>query len=136
MTATVRLDTRKLDSIAANLKPKRDKIIVDTAFRIEDKAKRTSPFELGALRSSGYVKTSESSGYADGVAAAQGLRPDAQIAPEPQLEKPYNAIVGFSVEYALFQELGTEVMAAQPFLVPALESERADYDKKMKELVK
>jgi len=136
MSTVIRLETKELDRIAANLKPKRDKIIRETALRVEDKAKQSAPFELGALRASGYTKTSKSSGYASASVAAQGLRPEAQVAPEPQPEQPYNAIVGFSVEYALYQELGTKKMGAQPFLVPAVESERARFDKRMKELVK
>jgi len=136
MTAVIRLETKELDRIAANLKPKRNKIIRETALRVEDKAKQSAPFEIGALRASGYVKTDKGSGYASAAAAAQGLRPEARIAPEPKLRNPGDAIVGFSVEYALYQELGTKKMGAQPYLVPAVESERARFDKRMKELVK
>ncbi len=135
MTANVRLDTRVLDKITAELSKKRNKLIRETAFRIERTAKPMTALKFGALRSSGYTKTDQGSTYAAGVAEASGKRPGVQFTDEPQVETPGNAIVGFSVEYALFQELGTSKMAAHPFLVPALESERPEFDRKWKELV-
>jgi HK97 gp10 family phage protein len=135
MTANVRLDTHVLDRIKGDLPKKRGKLIRETAFRVEDKAKRMTPLLTGALRSSGYTSTDQGSTHAAGAAEAEGRRPGVGITEEAAPEAAGNAIVGFSVEYALFIELGTSRMAARPFLVPAVEAERPEFERMAKELV-
>lgn len=39
------------------------------------------------------------------------------------------AYIGTNVEYAPYQELGTSKTKAQPFLKPALQNHKADYEK-------
>lgn len=67
------------------------------ALNVEGGAKERSPVDTGRLRAS--------------------------IAHEIQ-EGGLSALVGTNVEYAPHQEFGTQRMAAQPFLFPALEAER------------
>lgn len=67
------------------------------ALRVEGAAKRLCPVDTGRLRSS---ITNELGTDAEGLVA----------------------VIGTDVEYAPYVELGTNRMAAQPFLLPALEA--------------
>lgn len=67
------------------------------ALRVEGAAKRLCPVDTGRLRSS---ITNELGTDAEGLVA----------------------VIGTDVEYAPYVELGTSRMAAQPFLLPALEA--------------
>lgn len=65
------------------------------ALSVERAAKQAAPVDTGRLRSS----------------ITHALDRDGQ---------GVFAIIGTDVEYAIFQELGTRFMSAQPFLAPAL----------------
>lgn len=75
-------------------------------FAVEGLAKIKSPVDTGALRNSIYTRTQNTTSTAN-----------ANELPEPPNGSVY---VGPSVEYAIYQELGTRKMEAQPFLIPAL----------------
>jgi phage protein, HK97 gp10 family len=45
------------------------------------------------------------------------------------------AVVGFSAEHMLYQELGTSRMAAQPFLVPSLEEQAQPFQEAIIEAI-
>lgn len=94
MAVKVTLDTRILDKIIKQYPAESKQIIAATAFQIEGKAKKNAPVDTGALRNS--IMAEEVSDYLWQV--------------------------GDSVEYGIYQELGTSRMAAQPFLIPALMS--------------
>jgi HK97 gp10 family phage protein len=136
MTA-VKIDTAICDKIIAGLGPKADKVVRETAFRIKDKAMRGAAVDTGAMKSGIYVKSSKGNGYQAAVAAALDKNPDAKVAPDelPDVKEGV-AFVAAPLEYSLFQELGTKNMAAHPFLVPAAESERADFERKLKDVGK
>lgn len=148
MSANVRIDTAIADKIIANLMPKADKIVRETAFRIEDKGKRQVVVDTGALRSSIYVKSSKNNGYQKAVSAALEKNKEASAQPDDfPNPKEGEAIIGSSMEYALWIEIGrrgkqgedgttTGGMPARPYLVPAAESERADFERKLKDVGK
>lgn len=100
------VDARKLRKIIADLKPGADRILRTSAFTIEGGAKQRAPVATGALRAS--------------------------IHTEPKGPLFYRVTDG--VEYGVFQELGTHRMAAQPFMVPAVEEERKHFEKAWAEL--
>jgi len=102
----IHIDTRELDRIRAELKPRAQAILADTAHAVEERAKREAPVDTGALRSS---INSEQTG-------------------------DYSWRVKDGVEYGIYQELGTSRMAAHPFLTPAVESMRQKFEKVWKEL--
>jgi HK97 gp10 family phage protein len=136
MTA-VKIDTAICDKILAGLGAKADKIVRETAFRIQDKAARQAPIDTGALRSSIYSKTSKGNDYQKAVSAALDKNPEASAMSDDLPDvKEGTAFVAVPMEYALFQELGTKNMAAHPYLVPAAESERADFERKLKDVGK
>jgi hypothetical protein len=92
----VKIDTKELDRIVNGLGWKPQKIVNRLAYQVEVRAKQFAPFEFGALRNSG--KTT------------------------PATENDPTAVIGFYVEYAAYQELGTYKMGAQPYLLPAVQT--------------
>ncbi len=91
--ASIRLDTKRLDEIAAKLGVNTDGAVKAVAFQVEGIAKTLAPVDTGALRNSIHTEKMEEGTY----------------------------MVADGVEYGIYQELGTHKMAAHPFLVPALE---------------
>lgn len=96
MSDTIKLDTRELDRIAAQLHTNARSVIEALGFEVEARAKEFCPVDTGFLRSSGWTE----------------IEPSGDIV----------ATVGFSAEYAPFVELGTYEMGAQPFLMPAVQT--------------
>ena len=102
----VKLDTTKLDAILVRMPGKRSEIIRTAAFEVEGDAKRRAPEDTRALINS--------------------------IQAEEKDETTWR--VGDGVEYGIYQEMGTSRMAAQPFLIPAVEAVRQMFVNKWKEL--
>jgi HK97 gp10 family phage protein len=92
----VQLDTRPLQALRAELRPRAEAIVQATARQIEAMAKVQAPVDTGALRSSILARQ---------VAAFH-----------------WEVIVG--VEYGGFVEFGTSRMAARPYLTPAVNAVR------------
>lgn len=106
--AQVTVDTKLLETLISQLDPRATAVISKAAMGVEAKAKELAPVDTGALRAS--IFTAIENG---------GL----------------TAYVGPTVEYAVYQELGTRKMKAHPFLVPALESVREAFLAAWKELI-
>jgi HK97 gp10 family phage protein len=104
----VKLDTRVLDKIAANLDGSTDRALGSIAFQVEGEAKVRAPVDTGALRNSIHTEKKKAGLYwvADGV------------------------------EYGIYQELGTYKMRAQPFMVPATEAVGRDVTKMFGDFLK
>ncbi len=118
---TIRLDTTELDRIAAQLGVKREAVGRKVAFDIEARAKQLAPVDTSALRNSIYTVTQAEDGYSQAAAAAESARPGTRSEAHPKPSGNVIACVGPCVEYAEYVELGTSKMAAQPYLVPAVE---------------
>jgi HK97 gp10 family phage protein len=93
-----RVDTGELRRLIRELKQIGSEGVRQTAFAVEAEAKMRAPVDTGALRAS--IHSEE--------------------------EGPVTWIVADGVEYGIHQELGTWKMAAQPFMVPALEAVAGD----------
>ena len=104
--ARIRLDDTRLRQITAEIAPRAEKLVAETAYAVEGKAKENAPVDTGALRNS--------------------------IGTEQKAQFTYWVQDG--VEYGIFQELGTSRMAAHPFLTPAVESIRSAFEKRWTEL--
>ena len=100
----VYLDTKVLDRITAEMKPKARKIVNKYGLAIASEAARLAP-----------VASMESSGYVGGA-----LRNS--ILPESKMTGDMTFTVSDGVEYGIWVNYGTSRMAAQPFLEPAFES--------------
>ncbi len=99
--------TNNLPSIANLIEREVERIVAETAFNVEAKTKAAAPVLSGLLRNS-YQTEIEPSGK--------------------------TATVGTVVEYAAINEYGGAHHPAQPHLTPAAESERDDFESKLKNL--
>lgn len=134
--ASVTVDTSGLKRIAGELDPRAQKIIAKTALDVEDRAKRGAPVDTGALRASIYsAGAGLRSKYLVSQIIARGLNPDAAFHAKED-GGDLTAIVGASVEYAIYQEFGTKAMKAHPFMIPALEAMRKPFLDAWKEMTK
>src|SRR5690242_610786 len=95
-----------LPKIASRLQRALPQLVKRTAFRIEGRAKQLAPVDTGLLRNS--IQT--------------------------QIEGPLKATVGTNVNYAQYQEFGTRHQKGTPFLTPASDEERADFEKDVRNL--
>jgi HK97 gp10 family phage protein len=100
MTVVVKLDATRLDRIIAQLPAKADQTVRAGAEAVQGKAATLAPVDTGALKNS--IHTSK------------------------QGNLMYEVADG--VEYGYFQEMGTSRMAAHPFMVPAVEWVRPQYN--------
>lgn len=106
----VTIDTTVLDKMTAAMKPKAREIVNKYGVAIADDAAKRAPLDTGALRNS--------------ILAASEMIADMTYR------------IQDAVNYGIFQELGTGKMAAQPFIVPAVEAWREKFLKAFGELFK
>lgn len=106
----IKIDTSVLDRITENLRPGAARIVETTGWKIAGDAAQAAPVDTGALRNS--------------ILSESGMTDDIEFT------------VQDGVEYGVFQELGTSKMAAQPFLVPAVEANTQSFNDAFQELFK
>ncbi len=123
------VDTDVLNRILDNLPVNRREAVRTTAFAIEAKAKPKTRFDTGALRSSIYVRMGRRPAPLPEV---EGTPVRVEL-PEP--EDDDTAHVGPSVDYGIWQELGTESMSAQPYLGPAVSESVEELERNMRNVV-
>jgi HK97 gp10 family phage protein len=109
MRQVAKLDTRILDRMIAEHPEEAAKIVRAGALAVQGRAVTNAPVDTGALKSS--IDAEEKDG-------------------------PLNWWVHDGVEYGIYQELGTSKMAAQPFMVPAVEAVRPDWRRNWREFFK
>ena len=108
MKQVARLDTRELDRIIRDAPVKAEKALAAAAFQVQAVAQSRAPVDTGALKNS--IGTERKSRFTYWVADG--------------------------VEYGIYQEFGTSRMAAHPFMVPAVESVREQFEREIAEAVK
>lgn len=106
----ITIDTSILDKMTAEMKPKARGIVEKYGTAIAGDAAKNAPVDTGALRSS--------------ILAASKMIADLVFR------------IQDGVNYGVFQELGTSKMAAQPFIVPAVEAWREKFRNAFSELFK
>lgn len=106
-----RLDTRRLNSIIGSADGDMYDVVKKIGFAIEALAKVKAPVDTGALMNSIYTRTKD----------ADPLPSVGKITVPLPPPRPGEVNVGPSVHYGIWQELGTGRMAAQPYLLPAVE---------------
>lgn len=107
MKQVARLDTRELDRIIRDAPVKAEKALAAAAFQVQAVAQTLAPVDTGALKNS--IGTERKSRFTYWVADG--------------------------VEYGIYQEFGTSRMAAQPFMVPAVEQVSKDFERMLSEIV-
>ena len=108
--AVVYLDTALLDKITADMQPKAAAIIEKYGLAMATEAAKNAPVDTSALRNS--------------------------LLSESKMTGDLLYTISDGVEYGVWQEFGTGRMAAQPFLVPAVELWRDKFLNAFSELFK
>ena len=157
----VRITKDQLGELAERIHRNAAKIVSSTDEAVALKAQLDAPVDTGVLKNSVYASTFKGSGYADAkqkVREALGESEDGAVGNEalaseagnqkrltadeimlPEVEQPgddLTAIVAVGAEYGLYVEMGTVHQTAQPYLGPALESERAAFTQAMKGILR
>ena len=109
MTTRVFTDTRNLNNLIRRLPQRARDRVRAVAFQVEALAKMKAPVDTGSLRNSIYTSLRDENNPPE-VATEVLPNPDSEL----------TAFVGPSVEYGIYQELGTSTMDAKPYLLPAL----------------
>jgi hypothetical protein len=145
---SVKLDTRVLDAIIATHRQEASKVVRAGAFAVEGEAKNRAPVDLGALKGSIYTVTEGHDGYSAASGAAKQARPGVQTEPHPAPKNDLTAHTGPCVEYASALEFGhltkpftksqgaQNYVPAQPYLIPAVEAVRPQYNNSWREFFK
>jgi HK97 gp10 family phage protein len=95
-----------LPRIASRLDKALSNLLKKAAFSIEAKAKDLAPVDTGVLRNSIQTK----------------------------IEGPTKATVGTHIEYAGYVEGGTRHQKGQPFLTPAADQQKAEFEKEIRQI--
>ena len=101
-----------------------NKHVEETAQTIAESAASNAPEETGYLASTVYYQTANTSTY------GQAGEPsgDSYLLPEMDTPGDQGANIGVAADYGEYVELGTRHMPAQPFLAPAVEQARSDWE--------
>ena len=108
MTTRVFTDTRNLNNLIRRIPQRARDRVKAVAFQIEALAKMKAPVDTGSLRNSIYTSLKD-----------ENNPPEVATEALPNPSNELTAFVGPSVEYGIYQELGTSTMDAQPYLLPA-----------------
>lgn len=123
MKTRVTTDTTRLNRLIDRIPGNRKTAIKAVGFRVEALAKMKAPVDLGNLRNSIYMRSSEEN-------------PVSELATEELPKPPESSVyIGPSVEYGVYQELGTNVMDAQPYMLPALREVESELEESFGVLV-
>lgn len=102
---------RKLDAMGGNVMGALKKATKETTLAAQGSAKYNAPVDTGNLRLNVNTKFEDSAEKTTGI-------------------------VYDNVEYAVYQELGTVNMAAQPYMMPALEENKGTFENLAKKHLK
>ena len=116
---------KKLDRYSAKTQLKIEKQVTQSAFNIHGDAARNCPVKTGRLRSSLHVKTQKNEGhnYSDNKGKSFSGTLLVKV-------KKGEAIVGTNVEYA------QPVEERKPYLFPAAEKERANFNSQIRKILR
>jgi HK97 gp10 family phage protein len=124
----LKLDTTKLDTLIAESPVKVDKAVRATAFDVQGIAVSLAAVDTGAMRASIFVKT-------HGGGQEPNALGDAEVSdPTPGDPPLMTAYVAPGVNYAGYVEFGTDRMAAQPFMTPAVEAAEDKFIQHIKDI--
>ena len=107
MTVVAKLEMGKLEELIRTFPEKAEATVRAGALAVDGKAKTVAPMDTGALKNSIHA-------YSVGRLHWQ---------------------VSDGVEYGIYQELGTSRHAAQPFMLPAVEWARPQWERMWREMM-
>lgn len=120
-----KIDFQKLDAYAKKVDRSIPDVVAAIGFAIQAKAAQIAPRDTGALVNSIYVRTFDSNPLPSVTTEANRVQ-----LPRPENNK--NVIVGPSVEYGLYVEMGTRSMGPRPYLAPAVRQTKAQFDRELR----
>ncbi len=133
MPASYKLEMAGLERLQKELVPKADQIVGKIAYAIEAQAKRS----MQGTKSGRVYKRGErehqASAPGEPPAIDMGALVNSIYVGKPG---PGTRDVGATMEYASYLEFGTSRMAARPWLIPAVESQRDAWNTAWRELLK
>jgi len=115
-----------LPEVAERMLETLDQIIKKSAFDIQASAQSQAPVDTGFLKNSIYVETEKESTYGD---AGGPMVEGQELLPEVERPKKHQAVIAVGASYGLYVEMGSVHGPAQPYLTPAVEKVRPEYDK-------
>lgn len=121
-----------LPELAAKLEETVSKVVRKTAFDIQAMAAAAAPVDTGFLKNSIYVVTGDGEstyGRAQEPSGSQQLLPEVD-----HPAKKTEAIVAVGAEYGLYVEYGSVHGPAQPYLTPAAETMKTQFEHAMRHL--
>ena len=121
-----------LPEIAAKIDEVASKVIRKAAFDLQAQAQANAPVDTGFLKNSIYVEMQDTSTYGQ----AQDPQGDQTLLPE--VEKPSNkttAIVAVGANYGIFVEYGSVHGPPQPYLTPAAEMVKPEFERAMDKIL-
>lgn len=101
-------------------------IVRKTALDVEKDAAQRTPVDTGFLKSSIYSVTSAGSTYPNVPAPTD--EDATKLKETGPVTNPYEAYVGVAANYGIYVEFGTHKMASQPYFIPALEAQDANFE--------
>jgi HK97 gp10 family phage protein len=114
-----------LPQVIQMLKDTPDRVVTEAATQIAAVAKELCPVDTGAMQSTIYVESHTISTYGQGFEEPDG---DSYIMEEIEQPPSGTAYTAVAVNYAMYVEMGTRFMGAEPFLIPALETIRTAFE--------
>jgi HK97 gp10 family phage protein len=105
---------RKLEKLEKDFPEATHQGMIDAGFYAQKIAKRLVRVDTGRLRASISVNWT-GSGLGNGAVEDKAKKSDGVKEPK---DKGFTVVIGTRVEYAVYQELGTKKMSAQPYLRP------------------
>jgi hypothetical protein len=130
--AVVTVELGPLQKLRESLQPKAHAILDKASFDMLASAQANAPVDTGAMRASGYVSGTDGgqSNYSEALAEASSRR-ETEFNAEEKPGTPFERVIGFSVIYALIQEI-----VHQAYLRPAVERHRTAFMNAWKGLFK
>lgn len=134
--------TNRFGQLSAEVEKAVQRVIRKTAFDIEREAKILTPVDTGFLRASIYTLTYRGGNMKSAARQSLGRigrtfrRIGKIVDPGEFLEAdapdtPYEALVAVGAEYGIYVEYGTLYNRAQPFMTPAADSVKSDFERDM-----
>src|SRR5690242_5901592 len=122
-----------LPEVAAKMLEGLEGIVNKTAFDIQAEAQKTiranDQVDTGFMFNSVYTEVGSGDNKHPYSDAGAPVKEGQELLPEVEKPKKYNAVVAVAANYGYFQEFGTVHQPARPFLTPAVEKVRPEYDK-------
>jgi len=138
----VTIRSNRIPQVAAAIAANAKTTVDAAAVSLQTLASQLAPVDTGALRSSIYVNTGDTSDYMTRVGTAQQLNRDME--PLDEIDPEFvialgttpgpNArivVVGVAAHYGLFQEEGTVFQPPQSFMRPAAEATASEFEAAM-----